>query len=201
MTPRNPAHPPTGSVVLAAGGSTRFGSTKQLLIHDGERLVRRAAKAALDAGARPVMVVLGADAPIVAPELSKLRHVRTVINPHWETGLASSLATGLRALMEIAGCDAVLVTLADQPNVDAAALKKLIAAFDSEHRIVASAYSGIIGVPAIFGCEHVADLMRIKGDSGAGKWLREHPDKVTTVDLPEAEADIDTVEDLERWAQ
>lgn len=196
MTSKNTARPPIGSVILAAGESTRFGSTKQLLIHKGEPLVRRAAKAALDAGARPVMVVLGADAPIVAPELSRLRHVRTVINTHWATGLASSLATGLRALMEIAGCDAVLVTLADQPNVDAAALKRLIAAFDSEHRIVASAYSATIGVPAIFGCEHIKDLMRLKGDSGAGQWLRDHPDKVTTVELPEAEVDIDTVEDV-----
>jgi len=196
MTVKNTAYPPIGSVVLAAGGSTRFGSPKQLVIRDGEPLVRRAAKAALDAGAQPVMVVLGADAPIVAPELSKLRHVRTVINTHWESGLASSLSTGLRALMEIAGCDAVLVTLADQPNVDAAALKKLIAAFDSEHRIVASAYSGTIGVPAIFGSEHVADLMRLTGDNGAGQWLRIHPDKVTTVALPEAEVDIDTEEDV-----
>jgi CTP:molybdopterin cytidylyltransferase MocA len=183
--------------VLAAGGSTRFGSTKQLLVHEGEPLVRRAAKAALDAGARPVMVVLGADAPMIAPELAKLRHVRTVINTHWATGLASSLATGLRALMEISGCDAVLVTLADQPNVDAAALRKLIDAFDNEHRIVASAYAGTIGVPAIFGCEYVKNLMSLEGDTGAGKWLRGRPDEVTTVDVPEAEADIDTVEDLE----
>ena len=192
------AHRPIGSVVLAAGGSTRFGSTKQLLIHEGEPLVRRAAKAALDAGAKPVMVVLGADAPTIAPEVAKLRNVRTVINTHWATGLASSLATGLRALMEIAGCDAVLVTLADQPNVDAAALKKLIDAFDSDHRIVAAAYAGTIGVPAIFGCEYVKDLMRLEGDIGAGKWLRDHPDQVTTVDLPEAEMDIDTEEDLEQ---
>jgi CTP:molybdopterin cytidylyltransferase MocA len=198
MTVKNPARPTVGCVILAAGGSTRFGSPKQLVIHNGEPLVRRAAKAALDAGARPVMVVLGAHAPIVAPELSRLRNVRTVINAHWATGLASSLATGLRALMEIAGCDAVLVTLADQPNVDAAALEKLIAAFDANHRIVASSYSGTIGVPAIFGCEHVEELMRLTGDSGAGKWLRSNPDKVTTVSLPEAEVDIDTVEDVEQ---
>ena len=158
--------------------------------------MRRAAKAALDAGARPVVVVLGADAPMIAPELSRLRHVRTVINTHWSTGLASSLSTGLRALMELAGCDAVLVTLVDQPNVDAAALKKLIAAFDSEHRIVASAYSGTIGVPAVFGCEYVKDLMRLEGDTGAGRWLRDHPENVTTVELPEAAVDIDTEEDI-----
>jgi CTP:molybdopterin cytidylyltransferase MocA len=51
-------------------------------------------------------------------------------------------------------------------------------------------------VPAIFGCEHVAELMRLKGDTGAGKWLRSQPDKVTTVALPEAEVDIDTEDDL-----
>jgi CTP:molybdopterin cytidylyltransferase MocA len=40
--------------------------------------------------------------------------------------------------------------------------------------------------------------MRLEGDTGAGKWLRDHSDIVTTVELPEAEQDIDTIEDLER---
>ena len=187
-----------GTVILAAGGSTRFGSPKQLLIHKRQSLVRRAAKAAIAAGATPVMVVVGADAPLVAAELMRLRGVRTVINEHWKTGLASSLATGLRALMEIAGCDAVLVMLADQPGVDATALKKLIAAVDVDHRIVAAGYAGTVGVPAIFGCEHVKDLMRLTGDRGAGQWLRDRLDRVRTVPLPEAELDIDTTHDAEQ---
>jgi molybdenum cofactor cytidylyltransferase len=198
MTTRHTSHHTIGALILAAGGSKRFGSPKQLVIHDGETLVRRAAKAASAAGARPVVVVLGADAGQVAPELARLRHVRTVINEHWASGLASSLATGLRALMEGAGCDGVLVMLADQPMVDAPALKKLFAAFDPDHRAVAAAYAGTMGVPAIFGCEHVEVLMRLTGDKGAGDWLRSHPDKVTTVPLPEAQVDIDTVTDVER---
>jgi CTP:molybdopterin cytidylyltransferase MocA len=198
MTAKNASHNSIGALILAAGGSKRFGSPKQLVMRDGETLVRRAAKAASAAGARPVMVVLGADAVSVSPELAKLRHVRTVINEHWATGLASSLATGLRSLMEIAGCDGVLVMLADQPMVDASALKKLMAAFDRDHRVVAAAYAGTIGVPAIFGCEHVRELMRLTGDKGAGQWLRSHPDEVTAVSLPEAQVDIDTVTDAER---
>lgn len=198
MTTRNTSHHTIGALILAAGGSKRFGSPKQLVIRDGDTLVRRAAKAASAAGSRPVMVVLGAHAAQVSPELAKLRHVRTVINEHWASGLASSLATGLRALMEIAGCDGVLVMLADQPMVDAPALKKLIAAFDPDHRVVAAAYAETVGVPAIFGCEHVEDLMRLTGDKGAGEWLRSHPDKVTTVPLPEAQVDIDTVTDVEK---
>src|SRR6266851_9784754 len=100
-----------GTVILAAGNSTRFGSPKQLVVHKGLPLVRRAAKAAIAAHTSPVIVVLGANKSLVAAELTRLRGVRTVVNEHWATGLASSLAAGLRALMEISGCDAVLVML------------------------------------------------------------------------------------------
>ncbi|MFN2602910.1 MAG: NTP transferase domain-containing protein [Gemmatimonadaceae bacterium] len=187
-----------GTVILAAGASNRFGSPKQLLVHKGQSLVRVAAKAATAARTSPVIVVLGANGAQVAAELTRLRGVRTVVNEHWATGLASSLSVGLRALMEISGCDAVLIMLADQPGVDAAALKKLIAAFDDDHRIVAAGYAGIAGVPAVFGCEHIKELMRITGDKGAGQWLRDHLDRVTTVPLPEAELDIDTTQDAEQ---
>lgn len=187
-----------GTVILAAGASARFGAPKQLLVHKGQSLVRAAAKAATAAHTSPVIVVLGANRAQVAAELTRLRGVRTVVNEHWATGLASSLAVGLRALMEISGCDAVLVMLADQPGVDAAALKKLITAFDADHRIVAASYAGTIGVPAIFGCEHIKELMRISGDKGAGQWLRDRVDQVTSVPLPEAELDIDTMLDAEQ---
>jgi molybdenum cofactor cytidylyltransferase len=187
-----------GTVILAAGGSKRFGSPKLLLVHKKQSLVRGAAKAAIAAHTSPVIVVLGAHRVQVAAELTRLRGVRTVVNEHWASGLASSLAAGLRALMEISGCDAVLVMLADQPGVDAAALQKLIAAFDQDHRIVAAGYAGTVGVPAIFGCEHIKELMRLTGDKGAGQWLRGHLDQVTTVPLPEAELDIDTTHDAEQ---
>jgi molybdenum cofactor cytidylyltransferase len=39
-----------GAVVLAAGGSTRMGYPKQLIEHEGQALVRRAAVTALAAG-------------------------------------------------------------------------------------------------------------------------------------------------------
>src|SRR5437763_12750721 len=48
-----------GAVVLAAGGSSRFGRPKQLLTFRGETLVRRAVRAASEAGCDPVIVVAG----------------------------------------------------------------------------------------------------------------------------------------------
>jgi CTP:molybdopterin cytidylyltransferase MocA len=179
-------------VVLAAGASTRLGIPKQLIMHEGEPLVRRIAAAAVEAGADPVVVVLGATA------LLGLASVTTAQNPEWSKGLASSLTTGLSTVLALTPCDAVLVTLADQPLVDAAALRRLIAAFDSERRIVASAYDDTVGVPAVFAREHLDALMHLTGDAGAGSWLRSRPNEVTHIPLSVAALDIDTLSDAAR---
>ena len=173
-----------------------MGFPKQLIVHEGEPLVRRIAAAAVEAGAGPVVVVLGANAEMIAPALSGLASVTTVVNGEWSKGMASSLAAGLSAVFEAAPCDAVLVTLADQPLVDAAALRRLIAAFDDEQRIIASSYDDTIGVPAVFGREHVHDLVHLTGDAGAGTWLRNRQSEVTCVPLDVAALDIDTPSDV-----
>ena len=184
------------AVVLAAGASTRLGAPKQLVECAGEPLVRRAARAALDAGADPVIVVLGAHADVVRPALDSLM-VDVVLNEAWPTGLASSLAAGHRAAMD-ARADAVLVTLADQPLVDAAALRRMLAAFPGPHRVVASSYGDALGVPAVFGHEHVAELSALAGDAGAGAWLRHRAGAVTRVALDGAALDVDTPADVAR---
>lgn len=70
--------------------------------------------------------------------------------------------------------------------------------FDSDHRIVAATYQDSVGVPAVFGREHVADLMRLTGDSGAGHWLRSHAARVRKIPLGDSAIDIDTRSDASR---
>ncbi|HEY8164102.1 MAG TPA: nucleotidyltransferase family protein [Gemmatimonadaceae bacterium] len=183
-------------VVLAAGGSTRFGSPKQLIVDEGEMLVRRAARVAYEAGADPVIVVLGSDADLIAPQLDGMPAVTTIVNHEWRTGLASSLVAGLRAASALGDCEAVLVTLADQPSIDASEIKRLIDAFDDRHRIIASSYDNVIGVPAVFGVEYVDELSRLEGDAGAGSWLRRRESEVTQIALVSGHLDVDTPEDL-----
>ena len=84
-----------GAVVLAAGGSSRFGQPKQLLVCAGETLVRRAARAALTARG-PVVVVVGRDGKEMAEELVGLP-VTVVPNDNWERGIGSSLRCGMEA--------------------------------------------------------------------------------------------------------
>ena len=189
-----------GAVVLAAGASSRLGTPKQLLVHEGEPLVRRAAHAALTAGADPVLVVLGAEAPRVRAALDGLAGVHVVENERWADGLASSLAAGVRALLVAAPVDAVLVTLADQPLVGAAELSALLARFDDAHRIVAAEYAGTVGVPVVVGREHADALLALSGDRGAGAWLRSQGDRVAHVPMPAAAVDVDTPDDAARLA-
>ena len=197
------------AVVLAAGGSARLGRPKQLVVHAGEPLVRRAARAARLAGADPVLVVLGAHADAVAPALAGLDGVRPLVHAGWGAGMAGSLLAGLEAVRAADPApDAVLVTLADQPLVDAAALGRLIAAWPGAHALAAAAYGdppgAVLGVPAVFGRAHLGALLdalrAVDGDAGAGRWLRAHRAMVTPVPLPEAAFDLDTPADLDRLA-
>ena len=151
-----------------------------------------AARAAWHAGANPVIAVLGAAAQSVAAALDDVPNLRCVVNPYWESGLASSLAAGLRAVLDTTECDGALVMLADQPFVDSASLASLIAQFEAGHRLVASSYDGVIGVPALFGREFLEELTHLTGDTGAGAWLRTRSDSVTRVPLEKAALDIDT---------
>lgn len=181
--------------MLAAGGSSRFGSPKQLVECDGEPLIKRAARAASAAGASPVFVIVGANAVDVAASLLDLPNVICVTNPDWKSGLSSSLATGFSVVLRETQCEAALVTLADQAFVDGAALASLTSAFDDDHRLVASSYDGVIGVPALFAREFLEELTHLTGDAGAGEWLRARADIVTTVPLAKAALDIDTPSD------
>jgi CTP:molybdopterin cytidylyltransferase MocA len=191
--------PRVGAVVLAAGGSTRLGRPKQLVTLHGEALVRRAARAALEAGAAPVVVVVGAGAAEVRAALAGLPDVDVVENADWADGMASSLAAGLRVL-EHAGVAGALLTLADQPRVQARDLSALLAAFAAGAGVAAAEYAGTVGAPAVVGRARFAELLALRGDRGAGGWLRGLGSAVTRVPVPGAAFDVDTPEDVARLA-
>src|SRR5580704_7364030 len=92
-----PGGPPRlAAIILAAGASSRMGRAKALLELEGRSLVARAADAAAASGARPIVVVLGADADRIRAHLAGLP-VHVAQNPHWASGMASSIRPGLAA--------------------------------------------------------------------------------------------------------
>lgn len=190
-----------GLILLAAGGSQRLGSPKQLVADaEGRSLVRRAAETALASACRPVVVVLGASAEAVEAEIAGLP-VTVAVNTEWQTGLASSLKVGLNALEKTDMLDAVVVMLCDQPQVTSALLDVLITAHaDIGHAIAACEYGGALGVPALFGHTLFSALASLTGDEGARRVIKNHAGPMTRIPFPEGTFDIDTPRDAQALA-
>ena len=191
-----------GVVLLAAGGSSRLGRPKQLVLHQGKTLMRRAAEAAVAAECGPVVVVLGAQREAVASELTGLP-VRLVEHPEWSAGPGGSLVAGVRALTAgdaaAPAVDAVLVMLCDQLRVDSAHLRALVEAWRrTGAAVVASAYEETRGVPALFSRAVFPELGALGPEQGARGVIAREPSRVMEVPLPGGGEDVDTAADLAR---
>jgi molybdenum cofactor cytidylyltransferase len=180
-------------VVLAAGGSSRLGQAKQLLSHDGETLLHRAARFALATAPAEVVVVLGADAARLALAIADLP-IRPLICASWRDCMGASLRCALQALA--ANIDGVMIVLCDQPALSAPHLMALRDVWRGNPlHAVASGYANTVGVPALLP-RHWLDEKFLHGDHGARFLLQERKTAVTVIDNPALAADIDQSADL-----
>jgi len=186
------------AVVLAAGASTRLGQPKQLVRLEGESLLHRTARLALEAGCSPVLVVLGFEAETLRAELHGL-HVDVVVNHEWQEGMGASLRSGMEALRDSdPQPHAVLILVCDQPRLTADHLRTLLARHQSARpvAITASVYARRAGVPAIFSAKLFSALLASSGDRGARDLIRAHAAEVQGIPWPAGELDLDLPEDL-----
>ena len=188
-----------GSIVLAAGASTRMSTPKQLLEYQGKSLLRQATSAAVAAVDGPVAVVLGAYAGQMYPELEGLP-VLPVVNAEWPEGMGSSIRTGMKALLQAQPeLEGVLLMLCDQPYVQASTLRALLEAHQqTKAPVAASCYAEVLGVPAFFHRSFFDKLLALQGQEGARKVISAHPEAVVAVPFPEGIIDMDTPGDYER---
>ncbi|MGB3617159.1 MAG: nucleotidyltransferase family protein [Catalinimonas sp.] len=203
--PRNHQEPVIGGLVLAAGGSTRFGSPKQLLSCGEQNFVQRAVQTGIDSGVTPLVVVLGAGAPFVRPEVTQFP-VQMIINRDWQEGVGSSIRLGLRALLQLAPTmRALVITTCDQPKVSAQHMEELVDVYLNQGKpIVSSCYeqdlrADAFGLPTLFDQSNFEALENLRDDEDPRNIIRERLPEAAFLYCPDGSFDIDTPADYDRY--
>lgn len=189
-------------VLLAAGRSRRMeGRDKLLEMIDEVPMVRHAAQAALTSRAAQVFVVLPPNATARRAALAGL-DIHGIEAPDYAEGMGASLRNAMSHVGD--EYDAVIIALADMPEVTASHFDALIEAYDpaSQHEICrAMAEDGTPGHPVLFGRRFFENLASAAGDSGARHILRDSADFICGVKTKGrgAALDLDTPDAWESW--
>lgn len=196
MNPIAESGSPVWAVILAAGESSRFGSTKLLEPYRGEPLVARAVRATVKVFESRTLLVTGHDAANVAAAASG-HGAEILVNESYRRGIGNSLASAATFLRNRAS--AMLVLLADQPLVSAGHLQALLDSWDgSSDQIVATIYGGTTGVPALLPGGTFDEIRKFDDDRGARRLFGDSRYRLETVRFEAAAIDVDTPADLDR---
>jgi molybdenum cofactor cytidylyltransferase len=200
------ATPPAGNdearvagIVLAAGASRRMGASinKLLLEIDGEPMVRRVVRRAIDAGLDPVIVVLGYQPGRIRESLDGLE-CTFVENPDYSGPTSGSLHAGLRALDK--SISAAVVMLGDMVHVTTAMVRALLDGLGGDSRLAVSRYGvdEVLAPPLLFRRELWPELLAWSGEGCGKAVVMSHFDEAVMLDWPEDSLrDIDTPADYE----
>jgi CTP:molybdopterin cytidylyltransferase MocA len=179
-------------LVLAAGASTRFGAQKQLAELDGIPLLEHSLRTMRAVPVGRVVVVLGSAAEEIVSKVN-LHGAEPVVCARWDEGQSASLACGLS---ELEGCQAVVVTLGDQPRVSPKAIRRVIAGRNGSSAIRAT-YNGNPGHPVLLERELFEALRDVTGDKGARNLLLSVPVRDIPCDDLGGGEDVDTPAELD----
>jgi molybdenum cofactor cytidylyltransferase len=188
-------HERIGGIVLAAGGSTRFGSPKQLLDWKGTPLIQHITRIAREGGLKPVLAILGADHEEISQALEGSR-VEIIPNQNWEEGQSTSVKAGIDALPEEIG--GVIILLVDQPFISPKLIKKIKQSHAiSQENIILPKVGEQQANPVLFDRNTFDDLRGLEGDVGGRAIFERYPPRKVKWDDVRILKDIDTPDDYQ----
>jgi molybdenum cofactor cytidylyltransferase len=178
-------------LVLAAGGSRRLGSAKQLLPYRGRTLLDATLDMARACGFSQLLVALGGSASQVRDRVD-LSGCLVVDNPDFSTGCGSSIRTAISHVT----ASSVVLLLGDQPGVPPSSVAALT---EVPTPIGICSYSDGLGHPFLFRRPLFPELASLHGDKAVWKLLHSgrYPVTEVPVDGP-VPIDVDTWADYER---
>jgi molybdenum cofactor cytidylyltransferase len=153
-------------IILAAGESIRFGKPKQLIQINGEYLINRIIRIAINSQLDPVIVVLGANYSEIKKQICFPNQLLIIHNDTWKFGQSSSLKKGLNQVNQ--DNSGAMVLLGDQPMITSKLIDELISLYEnSKTDVVMVQTNGIRTPPIIFSINCYDSIRMLEGDKGA----------------------------------
>jgi len=169
------------AILLAAGQSKRMSGKNKLTKEiQGIPLIKLSVKNILASSINELIIVLGHQKEIIEKLIDKNKKIKFVFNKNFESGMASSIKTGLNHLSE--KTEAFFICLADMPMVNHDIYNQLIKSKDNKEIIVPT-YKGQQGNPVLFDKSMKEKVLDIKGDVGAKKILELNKDKILNLEI------------------
>jgi len=169
------------AILLAAGQSKRMvGENKLAKKIQGVPLIKHSVKNILAASIDELIIVLGYQKEIIEKLIDKNEKIKFVFNKDFESGMASSIKTGLDNLSE--KTEAFFICLGDMPMVNHDIYNQIIRSKNNKEIIVPT-YKGQQGNPVLFSNSMRNKIMHIQGDIGAKKILELNKDKILNLDI------------------
>jgi molybdenum cofactor cytidylyltransferase len=169
------------AILLAAGQSKRMNGENKLSKEiQGIPLIKHSVKNILASSIDELIVILGYQKDIMEKLIDKNEKIKIIFNKDFESGMASSIKTGLDNLSEKS--EAFFICLGDMPMVSHDIYNQLIKSKDNKEIIVPS-YKGQQGNPVLFNKSMKEKIMDTMGDVGAKKILELNKDKISNLEI------------------
>ncbi len=193
------------AVVLAAGLSRRMGQPKMALPWGETTVIGQVVQVLAHAGVQEIVAVTGGAREMVEAALGKAAgrgaQVRSVFNPDHANGeMLLSLQVGVRELAKDPRIEAALVTLGDQPQIQAAVITRVLQAFqESPEQLIVPSYHMHRGHPWLLPRADWPDVLALHAPETLRDYLNAAASRIhyLEVDTPSVLMDLDTPEDYQ----
>jgi molybdenum cofactor cytidylyltransferase len=188
---------PVGAIVLAAGLSSRMGTSKMKLPWVGERsilqhVIDQLIKSRID----HITVVTGHEAREMRNHI-KYMGVEDVFNKDYKTGeMLSSIKTGLSAMP--ANIAAALIVLGDQPRIQPKTIYQVMSAYaEGENDLIVPSFQMKRGHPVLIGRRYWNEILNLSEDGSLRDVMNAHASRIhyVNIDNDSILRDVDTPQD------
>jgi molybdenum cofactor cytidylyltransferase len=194
---------PVGAVILAAGLSSRMGSSKVLLPwSNGRTILEHIIEQLIRSRVDHITVVTGHQAKEIKALLRPLE-VDVIYNRHYRSGeMLSSIKTGLAALPDHIA--ASMIVLGDQPRIQPKVIYQLLSRYaETSQNLLIPSFERRRGHPVLIGRRYWGEIQNLPEKATLRDFFNQHTDDIhyLEVDTDSVLGDVDTPQDYrdERW--